>query len=444
MKIDLNEKFKQALDLMENTTKHILVTGKAGTGKSTLLNYFRNHTKKNIVVLAPTGVAAVNVKGVTIHSFFKFKPDISVNKISKVKNDKIYKVLDAIIIDEISMVRADLMDCIDKFMRLNGKDQNKPFGGVQMIFFGDLYQLPPVVRRKEREIFLKNYKSSYFFDSKVFEKIELEFVELEKVYRQKNEDFIKILNSIRNNCFTEEVIKKINSRLLPDFEEDPNEFYITLTSTKKSADQINEKNLSLLKGKLFEYIGIIKGEFPESYLPVEKNLKIKIGAQVMMLNNDGYGRWINGSIGKIVDIIKRESENDIIMVELSDGKIYEITPYTWDIYEAYFDEHKQSIEYQTVGSFTQYPMKLAWAITIHKSQGKTFDKVIIDIGKGAFAHGQTYVALSRCTSLEGIVLKRPISKKDIIVDQKITEFLTKLKYSISERRLTLESKIENN
>ncbi|MBU5687850.1 MAG: AAA family ATPase [Candidatus Aenigmatarchaeota archaeon] len=442
MQIEINEKFKEALDLMENSDKHILITGRAGTGKSTLLDYFRNNTKKNVVVLAPTGVAAINVKGVTIHSFFKFRPDISLIKVKKERDNRIYRNLDAIIIDEISMVRADLLDCIDKFMRLNGKEKDKPFGGVQMIFFGDLYQLPPVVKSNERNIFKQQYKSSYFFDSKIFQKIQIEFIELEKIYRQKDEDFIKILNSIRNNSFSDEDLAKINSRVLMDFKEDPNDFYIRITSTKKLAEEINEKNLSLLNGKIHEYVGIIKGQFPENYLPMEKNLKVKIGAQVMLLNNDSLGRWVNGSIGKVVEIEKNEEGNDIISVELSNGKKFDITPFTWNIYDAYFDDSNEIIDYKVIGSFIQYPMKLAWAITIHKSQGKTFDKVIIDVGKGAFAHGQVYVALSRCTSLNGIILKRPITKRDIIVDWRIAKFLTDLKYKISEKVLPLEKKIK--
>ncbi len=442
MEIEINEKFKEALELMENTNKHVLITGRAGTGKSTLLDYFRNHTKKNIVVLAPTGVAAVNVKGVTIHSFFRFKPDIALSKVKKEKDSRIYKSLDAIVIDEISMVRADLLDCIDKFMRLNGREEEKPFGGVQMIFFGDLYQLPPVVKANERLIFKQHYKSSYFFDAKVFEKIKIEFIELEKIYRQKDEKFIRLLNAIRNNSFTDEDVDEINKRVIKDFKEDPNDFYIRLTSTKKLAEEINERNLSMLKGKLYEYHGIIKGQFSESYLPVERELRLKIGAQVMLVNNDSLGRWVNGSIGRITSIERDDERNDLINIELSDGKEFGVLPYTWNIYDVVFDEATESIDYKTIGSFTQYPIRLAWAITIHKSQGKTFDKVIIDIGKGAFAHGQVYVALSRCRSLDGIVLTKPIRREDIIFDYRVAKFLTNLQYKMAEERLPQEKKMK--
>jgi ATP-dependent exoDNAse (exonuclease V) alpha subunit len=442
MQIEINEKFKEALDLMENTNRHVLITGRAGTGKSTLLDYFRNSTKKNIVVLAPTGVAAINVKGVTIHSFFKFKPDISLSKIKKERDTRMYKSLDAILIDEISMVRADLLDCIDKFMRINGREADKPFGGVQMIFFGDLYQLPPVVKANERLIFRQHYRSSYFFDSKVFQKLQLEFIELEKIYRQKDEKFIKILNAIRNNSVTDKDIDEINKRVIKDFQEDPNDFYIRLTPTKKLAEEINERNLSMLKGKLYEYTGIIKGQFSENYLPIEKELKFKVGAQVMLINNDSLGRWVNGSIGRITSIETSDDGNDLINIELSNKKEFGVTPYTWNIYDVFFDESSETINYKSIGSFIQYPIKLAWAITIHKSQGKTFDKVIIDIGRGAFAHGQVYVALSRCTSLEGIVLKKPIRREDIIVDWRIAKFLTELQYKIADQKLPLEEKVK--
>ena len=442
MQIEINEKFKEAFELMENSDKHVLITGRAGTGKSTLLDYFRNNTNKNVVVLAPTGVAAINVKGVTIHSFFKFRPDIALSKVKRERDNRIYKSLDAIVIDEISMVRADLLDCIDKFMRINGKKSDKPFGGVQMIFFGDLYQLPPVVKPNEKLIFKQHYKSSYFFDSKVFQKIEIEFIELEKIYRQKDEKFIRILNAIRNNSVSDREIEEINKRVIKDFQEDPNDFYIRLTPTKKLAEEINERNLSMLKGKLYEYTGIIKGQFSENYLPIEKDLKFKIGAQVMLINNDSLGRWVNGSIGKIISIETNDDGNDLIKIELSNKKEFGVSPYTWNIYDVFFDESTETIDYKSIGSFIQYPIRLAWAITIHKSQGKTFDKVIIDIGGGAFAHGQVYVALSRCTNLEGIVLKKPIRKEDIIVDWRIARFLSGLQYKIADQKLPLEEKVK--
>jgi ATP-dependent exoDNAse (exonuclease V) alpha subunit len=455
-KIELNEQFLKAFDLMENSFKNVFITGRAGTGKSTLLDYFRTNTAKKVVVLAPTGVAAINVKGQTVHSFFRFKPDVTLNSVKKIfdedDDDKnIYAKLDAIIIDEISMVRADLLDCIDKFLRLNGKDGAKPFGGAQMIFIGDLYQLSPVVTRDEKEIFKENYKSQYFFDAKVFERgadtlfgddFKMEFIELEKIYRQNDKQFIDMLNSIRNKTVSEEELETLNARFIPDFEHKFDDYYIYLTTTNKLAAERNEERLEKLKGEPYRYYGQLKGNFENKYLSTAIELNIKIGSQVMLLNNDPAGRWVNGSIGKIVDVYQDEDEDDIIDVELSNGRLVDVTPYTWEIYSYKFDASLKGLVSEAVGSFTQYPLKLAWAVTIHKSQGKTFDKVIIDIGNGTFAHGQLYVALSRCTTLDGIVLKKKIQKKHIFMDWKVIDFLTKYQYGLSERDFPLEEKIK--
>jgi len=442
MKIELNEQFRRALDLMENSRRNVFITGKAGTGKSTLLNYFRQTTKKKIAVLAPTGVAAVNIQGQTIHSFFGFKPDITTGKIKKnayIDYD-LYNALDAIVIDEISMVRADLLDCVDKFLRI-ARSKNKPFGGVQMIFIGDLYQLPPVVTGREREIFRSHYKSQYFFDSNAFNGLETEFVELEKIYRQKDEEFIRILNAVRNNTVTDREVCEINKRLAPDFRPRKNEFYITLTTTNDLADEVNEKELSKISAKEFYYTGKIKGNFDKSTLPTEINLKVKVGAQIMLLNNDLNGRWINGSVGKITGI-RRDGKKDTILAELRDGRTVDVEPYTWKMFNLVYNKDTKTLDSETTGSFTQYPIRLAWAVTIHKSQGKTFDNVIIDLGKGTFSHGQVYVALSRCTSINGIVLKKPVSKKHIFMDWKIVKFLTSFQYDLSEKKLSAGDKVK--
>ena len=445
-RIELNEEFKRALHLMENTNHHIFITGKAGTGKSTLLEYFRSITKKNIAVLAPTGVAALNVHGETIHSFFGFKPNVTLDKIRRLprKAALLYKNLDAIVIDEISMVRADLMDCIDYFLRLNGPDESKPFGGIQMIFIGDLYQLPPVVRGKERKLFRDVYKSEYFFDSFAFKSIDLEFVELKKVYRQKDDKFIEILNQVRNNTVSDESIKILNSRVNADFKNVEDwEYVVYLTTTNAMAERINRENLELLKGKTYSFKAEISGQFDEKLYPTDYELVIKKGAQVMMLNNDASGRWVNGTVGRVVGVSRKTVDGyRIIRVKFRDGRVEEVLPFTWEIFHYYYNEELGTIETETVGTFTQYPMKLAWAITIHKSQGKTFDRVIIDIGKGTFAHGQLYVALSRCTSLEGIILKKPISRKHIFMDWRIVKFLTEMKYREAQRKNPLEDKIE--
>lgn len=438
--IELNEKFRQALDLMENTSRNIFITGKAGTGKSTLLECFRQMTKKAIVVLAPTGVAAVNIQGQTIHSFFRFKPDVTISTIKKVsgRRQKLYKKLEAIVIDEISMVRADLLDCVDRFLRLNSKNSGRPFGGLQMIFIGDLYQLPPVVIGKERQLFRLQYKSPYFFDAKVFQALDFEFIELEKIYRQKDEKFIDLLNKIRNNSVTDKDLKLLSLRCQPNFKSNPGDFYIYLTPTNDLAEDINRQHLKKLKTSVFLSHGNIDGQFSKEHLPTQIDLSLKVGAQIMLLNNDKAGRWVNGSVGKILTIEKRRE----IVVKLINGEVVNVTPYTWEIFHFYFNEKTKTIEPETVGSFTQYPIRLAWAITIHKSQGKTFDKVILDMGRGAFACGQTYVALSRCTGLDGVVLKKPISKKHIWMDWRIVKFLTKYQYQISEKNCSLGKKIE--
>lgn len=453
--LELNPQFAYALHVMENTNKNVFITGKAGTGKSTLLQYFRLNTKKNIVVLAPTGVAAVNVKGQTIHSFFNFKPDITPNtaKDVKVKDKKVYKNLDAIVIDEISMVRADLLDSIDIFLRKYGKKKKEPFGGIQMIFIGDLYQLPPVVTYREKELFSNYYKSPYFFNAKVFETSQLklsenknyafdmELVELEKIYRQKDEEFISLLNAIRNNTVTDEQLEKLNQRYNPSFKEPDNEFYIYLTSTNELADAINNEKLSEIKGDVLCYRGEIEGQFHSKDLPTSELLEFKTGAQVMLLNNDTLGRWINGTLGVVKGVEKSYDSPDVIIIELADKTCVEVTPYKWEMFKFFFDEKENTIFSEPVGSFLQYPLRLAWAVTIHKSQGKTFDRVIIDIGRGTFSHGQMYVALSRCTTFDGIVLKQRIQKKHIMMDYKVVNFVTKFQYAQSEKKCSTNDKV---
>jgi hypothetical protein len=444
VEIDFNPEFQSALTLMEETPKNILVTGRAGTGKSTLLNYFRDSTKKKVVVLAPTGVAAVNVTGQTIHSFFHFKPNVTPASIKKKKSTEkekttIYKKLKTIVIDEVSMVRADLLDCMDKFLRLNGPDQKQPFGGVQMIFIGDFYQLPPVVTSAEREIFRSHYTSPYFFSAKVFDQLELEFVELEKVYRQKDNEFVRLLNTIRNRTATDDDLALFNKRCDPQFNAPAGSFYLSLTSTNDLADTINEKRLVELPGKIWKARGEIEGDFGKEYLPTAVDLKLKKGAQIMLLNNDSYGQWINGTIGKIKRFEKDEEE-DVIVAELDNGGTVRISPYTWKIYRFFLKN--EELRSEEVGSFRQYPVRLAFAVTIHKSQGKTFENVIIDVGRGTFAHGQMYVALSRCTTLDGIVLKQPLKKNHILMDWQVVKFLTGMQYKRAARTCSREDKLQ--
>lgn len=434
-KIELNEQFLNALELMEGSDKNIFITGRAGTGKSTLLMYFRSITKKKIVVLAPTGVAALNVNGETIHSFFKFKPGVTIENIDVV-DDEIYKEIDTIIIDEISMVRADLFDCVDRFLRLNARDSNKPFGGVQMILIGDLYQLPPVVARKEKEFFKERYKSEYFFDSDAFKNVDWEFIELEKIYRQNDELFVRILNEVRNGTVSEKSLSILNSRV--NVHPINTKYTIYLTGYNQTANSVNQEKLRQIKGKLYKLEAKIQGDFDESSFPADYILTLKKGAQVMMLNNDSDDRWVNGSIGKVVNI---HQDEDIIEVLFSDNRIEEVTRYTWDIFHYRYNKRKKIIETETVGTFSQFPMRLAWAVTIHKSQGKTFDNVIIDLSKHLFAPGQLYVALSRCTRLNGISLTRAVTKKDIMLDRRILRFLRDIQYKNSEKKLSLNEKM---
>jgi len=440
MNIEFNPEFTRALDLMENTPHNIFITGRAGTGKSTLLTYFRQQTKKKIAVLAPTGVAAINVQGQTIHSFFKFKPSVtlqSIKKNTKENKQNIYKKLEAIIIDEVSMVRADLLDCVDRFLRLNGKTAEKPFGGVQMIFIGDLYQLPPVVTSQERDIFQSQYKSPYFFSAQFFEHFKMEFIELEKIYRQRDEPFINLLNSIRNKTTTDEDIALLNQRVNPD--DKTEDTYVYLTPKNVDAEAINEEKLSQLKGKMYEFEATIQGTFGKEYYPTRPLLNLKAGSQIMMVHNDHKKRWVNGTMGKVLHI-QRYEDGEVVVVELEEGKEVNVYPFTWEIHK--FVLESGTLQSEPMGSFTQYPLTLAWALTIHKSQGKTFEKVILDIGKGTFMPGQVYVALSRCTTFEGLILKKPIQKKHIWLDYEVVRFITHFQYQESENKLSLEKKVE--
>ena len=441
-RIELNDRFRQALDIMENTGKTVFITGRAGTGKSTLLTYFRQNTRKRVAVLAPTGVAALSVKGQTIHSFFGFKPDVTLEKVRKSRagNERknICRKLDTIVIDEVSMVRADLLDCVDKFLRLNGPDPDSAFGGIQMVFIGDLYQLPPVVTAAEKAVFGSLYETPYFYSAKVFQSLRIESVELEKVYRQHDEEFISLLNQIRNNSITEEGLRLLNRRCIPDFEPPAGDLYIYLTTTNDMARRINDAQLAKLKTNPYTFMAEIEGDFGSEYLPTRIDLQVKVGAQVMMLNNDAAERWVNGTIGQITGIV-RDADEHVIVAELADGQTVEISPFTWEIFR--FFVAGGQLQSEVIGRFRQYPLMLAWAVTIHKGQGKTFDKVVIDIGNGTFAHGQTYVALSRCTTLDGIVLKRPLLKRHVLTDYRVMRFLTGRGYEAAQESMPLAERV---
>ena len=445
MSLDINPAFKHAMTLMEDTQQHLFITGKAGTGKSTLLDYFCSKTKKKPVVLAPTGVAALNVKGQTIHRFFNFYIDVTPEKIRnkdiKPRNPKLYKKLNTIIIDEVSMLRADLLDCIDEFLRMYGPTKMQPFGGVQMVFVGDLYQLPPVVGKEERKIFSSLYPTPYFFSAHVMGHATLEMVELETVYRQKDEQFVSLLNKIRNNSVEETDIDELNQRYIPEEPEPTDDsFTISLTTTNKAADEINDTHLRTLKGKTHMSEAAIRGEFSKEYYPTATLLHFKIGAQIMLLNNDPKGRWVNGSIGVIEALDYDDDDEEYLKIRLHDSdQLVSVTPFMWEVYT--FAVEDGALISAPAGSFTQYPFRLAWAVTIHKSQGKTFDRVVLDIGRGTFASGQTYVGLSRCTSFEGIRLKVPLKKQHIRTDPRIYKFLTGHAYQKAAETQSFDDKV---
>ena len=415
--ITLSAEQKKILGKLENTTSHYFITGKAGTGKSVLLQYFKQHTDKNVIVCAPTGVAALNVGGQTIHSLFRIPPSfIAPNSLEPInyKVAALLKHVDAVVIDEISMVRADLMDAIDQRLR-QARNSSEPFGGVQIIMFGDLYQLPPVVNDPElHKYFADNNGGYYFFNAHVWKNAKFDPYELNNVFRQKDEAFISILNSVRKGDVQETHLQELNVRANLEF---PEKDVLTLASTNQSVSTINSTHLEKTPGKVFEYRADITGILEESVFPTEEILKLKKGAQVMLLKNDKEKRWVNGTIG-IIDSLSR----DEIKVKI-DGIIYPISRETWSKIRYTYNQINKKIEEEVVSSFTQYPLRLAWAITIHKSQGHTYGSVIVDLGDGAFAHGQAYVALSRCKSLEGLYLKREVVRKDIIVDNSIISFM---------------------
>jgi ATP-dependent DNA helicase PIF1 len=422
--IHLSKEYQYTLDLLEKTNQSMFITGRAGTGKSTLLQLFRDTTQKRAVVLAPTGVAALNVKGQTIHSFFGFpgKP-LQKSDIRRRRYRKIFEKLQVLIIDEISMVRADMLDNIDYFLRLN-RHINQPFGGVQVVFFGDLFQLPPVVAtEEEHRLFRDYYDSPYFFSAKVFveENFEMEKVELRTTYRQSSRNFVRLLDAVRLNQVDYDDLDDLNERYFEEF--DAEDYYITLSARNRIVDEINNAQLARLHTEVFSYRASVTGEFNPRLFPTELDLDLRLGAQVMFVKNDPQKKFVNGSIGKIMEL----TEDSIkVALQNDDGttKLINVEKLEWEILKYKTQEDDISkIDSNVVGTFTQYPLKLAWAITIHKSQGKTFDKIIINLGeKGAFEHGQTYVALSRCRTLEGVVLKKKLTPRDIMVDDRIVEY----------------------
>lgn len=444
MQVDAsNSRFEKAVSMVNHTNRHLFLTGKAGTGKTTFLKYIREHTFKKLAVVAPTGVAAINAGGVTIHSFFQLpfgtfiahQPSgwnavdsgvynthqlLAKLRIHKKKRDLI-RELDLLIIDEVSMVRADVLDAVDMVLRHVRRRHHEPFGGLQMVYIGDLFQLPPVVKNEEWQLMRQTYEGPFFFHAQAIGERPPVYLELTKIYRQEDPAFISLLNNIRNNCCEPEDLEDLEAYYQPDFIPDKEDGFITLTSHNYLADRINERELNKLPGKKMLLRAEVKGDFPESAYPADKALEIKEGAQIMFIRNDKGEdrRYFNGKTGIVQEIDEKNEKVYIRFPEEAD--LLELSKETWRNIRYEYDETKNSIDEKEIGSFKQFPLRLAWAVTIHKSQGLTFHKAIIDAGR-AFAAGQVYVALSRLTGLEGLVLHSRITAYSIQTNEQVVQF----------------------